>query len=314
MLFVLIKTYFLIFLGWIMGFLSKKGEELSLYLSKLLVWILVPLSIVYSILNASPSDLQSLWVLLPLIGILLTNLFISSVYATKNGMDKPQKGAIVSTTAFSNTIFLPLGIFGSLFPSHYPLLSFLAFFLSIIFDIFRAVLLAHYSPRATSNKKVILAILKYPPLIAMFVSSILWLFGTYKLSSGLSIFFNVIKETSTSLGLITVGTGVSMCKLNKKWINHSIFVASLRLVFSPTLAGLIVLIIPMTPVEMTFIMIEAGMPPAAMNVVNAKYFDIDMGLSATAVMLSTLLLMFSLPFLLLCVPLTSFGSSHLWIF
>jgi len=297
-LYVLIKTYSLIAIGWFIGYISKKGKLISTILARFLIWVLFPLSIMFSVSNATMSDFESSWVVVPLMLLMFICIGISWKYA--KDMEKPQKGAIITTSAFSNILFIPLGIFGSLYPEYFSVLTFLAFILTIISNILRAIVSVYYSPKTSSIWEVLGGTLKYPPMIAMIFGFILW-FSNIKL--GPNSFFSGIKELTTILGLMTVGTGVSTFKPNKNRIKHALFVASLRLGLSPFIAFWIIMIIRPSPLESTFLIIEAGMPPAALNVANARIFEMDTELAATTVLVSTLFLLMTLPVLLYLAPL-----------
>ncbi len=285
----------MVFLGYGMrrSGLLKYGDAKSL--NKIVVNLAIPSLIFLALYRIEISIIPSLMPI-PLICIIIG--FISGLIAyfwgKFKGYSKETRWSIMLPVIMLNSGFLgypiALGVFGVnglIRAIFYDMGSI------IVFIGMGIILLAIFGG---SKREVIKRALLFPPLWGI----ILGLLANYfNFSIGFVVSDVLTFLSGAAIPLIMISLGLSLeFKGIKEHLSDAAFVSTVRLIISPALAVLIVILFGLSGLERTVTIIEAAMPSAMLSVVLAITYDLDIKLTASCVFFSTILSLITLPLIL----------------
>jgi predicted permease len=289
--------YLLILIGYLIARLSGKGKPFNHYLTALLIRLLVPLLVIYSLVTTSGeviAEFPSIVLLAVLIHLL--GLGVMYVRLMRSGIDNATKGVLYLSATFGNALFIPLPLVVMFIgESGIPFV--------IVFSITQLVLLATLgsfigfvsSKRNIRWKDLAKRVLAFPPLLAAVLAATLALMD-FTLPDPLAAMLSYSGALTSHLALVSVGLGVGT-GFSFNHVRSSLEVVAVRQVIVPIMVAPILLLSSLQPTAFEILFLEALMPTAVLVVPYASAFGLDTERTATIVTLGTLLLIPVLPFL-----------------
>jgi auxin efflux carrier (AEC) len=293
------ETILAIILLILIGYIAKKvgllKPEDSITLNKIVINVAIPALIFLAMFSA---DLSNMNVLIPITMICIVTGILSGLivylFSRARGYSKKTKWTLVGTSTLFNSGFLGypvvLGVFGAeglVRAVFYDIGSTILFLsLGILF-----ILL--FGGKYTS---IIRRTLLFPPLWGIILGI---LANLLNLDPGV-ITLNVLKYLSgAAIPIIMISLGLSLEVGGlKNYLGAASLVSVIRLIISPIIAILMVIILGLNGLEGTVTVIEAGMPSAMLSLVLAASYDLDIKAAAACIFLSTVLSLISLPILI----------------
>lgn len=291
-----VQTIISIILMVILGYLLRrwgilKAEDAQ-SLNKIVVNVAIPSMIFLAMYDVDLSILPSLTPI-PLVCILvaLTTSTIAYTWTKLRKLPKKTRWSIIIPSAMLNSGFLgypiSLGVFGSqglvraIFYDMGSILVFISFGIILLF-IFGG-----------KYQDIIKRTLTFPPLwgiilgiTANFISLPLGLLGENIL--------NYLSGAAIPLIMISLGLSLEFRGI-KEYFTYAALVSFVRLILSPLIAFLIVLIIGLTGLERNITILEAAMPSAMLSLVLALNYNLEFKLTASCVFFSTIMSLITLP-------------------
>ena len=293
------ETILAIILLILIGYTAKKvgllKPEDSITLNKIVINVAIPSLIFLTMFSA---DLSNMKVLIPITMICIVTGILSGLivylFSRAKGYSKKTKWTLVGTSTLFNSGFLGypvvLGVFGAeglVRAVFYDMGSTILFLsLGILF-----ILL--FGGKYTS---ILRRTLLFPPLWGIILGI---LANLLNLNPGV-IPLNVLKYLSgAAIPIIMISLGLSLEVGGlKNYLGAASLVSVIRLVISPIIAILMVIILGLNGLEGTVTVVEAGMPSAMLSLVLAASYDLDIKAAAACIFLSTVLSLISLPILI----------------
>lgn len=294
-----LETILAIILMVLLGYILRRWEILkaedAASLNKIVVNVAIPSMIFLAMYTANLSVLPSL-IPIPLVCILVAIItaIIAYIWTRLKKFPKKTRWSIILPSAMLNSGFLgypiSLGIFGTdglIRAIFYDTGSI------IVFIMFGIILIFIFGGRYQDIVKIALI---FPPLWGI----ILGLMANY-LSLPLDFIIEDVMKylAGAAIPLIMISLGLSLeFKGIKENFESAAMVSVVRLILSPVLAFLIVLILGISGLERSVTILEAAMPSAMLSVVLAIKYNLNVKLTASCVFLSTILSLLTLPIII----------------
>lgn len=290
------------------GFIFRKinilKSEDSRPLVVFLLYITQPFLIIMSFQGKtySPDILGSLGITFLFASIIMIiMIFLSGAVFAKTKLDKRQKGVYIFASAFPNCGYLGLPLLSMLF-SQSEYLPDMLIYASIFITAYNIINWTVGIYIISGDKKYISlknAFLNPASLALMIALPLFFLkININDISPKVADVFNMIGQMTTPLSMTIFGIKLAEMPLKKIFASVHVFMASfLKLIAMPLIMfGLLLFFkdIIETPVIYVLILISA-MPTAANTVANADRFNGDSLTAAKCMLLSTLLLIITLP-------------------
>lgn len=289
--------YLLILVGYLLSRVSGKVFTFGKLLNSLLINLLLPLLVLYTLLNTSGQVLAELFAI---IGIaVLAHVLggaIMLVRLRKSKLERRAQGALILCAAYINSIFLPIPLVLILIgPEGIPIVA--------LFSVVQVTLLAFLGPivgsayggRKSDWRSAAKKVLLFPPLLAVFLALGLIGFGVVLptvLTSGLFLSGTL----TTYLALLEVGISVGH-RFSLVDARTAIDAILVRQLVVPAIVITLLLFMGLSEVTTKVLILEAMMPSAVTTVVYAAGLNLDSELTATVVTVGTLLLLPAIPIL-----------------
>ncbi len=291
--------YSFIIIGYLVARLSGKGKMVNKHLNSLLINVLVPILIFYSLLTSTPTSLVEIPIYIVitlaihLLGPVLMFLRLRGVE-----INNQTKGSLLIGSTFTNSIFLPLPLALMFFgPTAVSFVILFSLTQMILFVTFGSIMGATFGGKEAGWKKIARDAITFPPFLAAILSLIL-LGLNAGLPSELAVVLSYNSPLTTYLALISVGLGVGV-RFSLADVRTALNVVAIRQLIIPLLVLPIILFSTLSQVPIQVLILESLMPPAILAVVYVSGFDLDVEIASTIVTVGHLLLLPFIPILAL---------------
>jgi predicted permease len=295
----LVLFYGLIVAGYLIAQLSGKGKIVNKYLNSLLINILVPILIFYSLLTSTPTTLVEIPIFL-VITLTIHLLGLALIYLRLRGRDinNQTKGALFICSTFTNALFIPLPlVLIFLGPTAVPFVIMFSLTQLILLVTLGSFMGATFGGKEAGWKQIAKDTATFPPFLAAILSLIL-LGLSVGLPPDLTVILSYNSPLTTYLALISVGLGVGV-RFSLTDVRTALNVIAIRQLIIPLLVLPIILFSTLSQLPIQVLILESLMPPAVLAVVYASGFDLDVEIASTTVTVGTLLLLPLVPILAL---------------
>lgn len=286
-----------IVIGYAIAKISGRGQEVNKYLIALLVNLLVPILVIYSLLTSSLETLVEIpLVLLAALIVHLSGTLIMYIRLRNSTIENRRKGVLLLCSTFQNALFIPLPL-AILFIGEQAVPFVIMFSLTqmLLLVSLGSMIGSRYSDTGTNWRSMTEQWLKFPPFIAVLLAILLLLVGVTLPSEVVSILsFN--GTITTYLSLVTVGLGIGT-RFSRVDVIGGLEVAAVRQLIVPIMIVILLFLFALSDLATKVVFIEALMPPAVFTVVFAGGLKLDTESAATAVTIGTLLLLPVVPIL-----------------
>lgn len=285
----------LVILGYSLRRLGLLKFEDAQSLNKIVINLAIPALIFLSLYKIDTSIIPFL-IPIPFICILIGVFsgLIAYIWTKIRGYSKKTRWSIMVPAVLVNSGFLgypiTLGVFGT---DGLVRAIFYDWGTMMVFIIMGVVLLLIFGG---STKDILKRTLMFPPLWAV-ILGFLFNYANIPLGYVVSDVLNYLSGAAIPLIMISLGLSLEFKGIKEYFVDAS-FVSILRLLISPLMAFLIVMIFGLSGLDRTVTIIEASMPPAMFSVVLAITYELDVKLTAACVFFSIILSLITLPIVL----------------
>jgi predicted permease len=289
--------YGFIIAGYLIARLSGKGQIIYKHLNSLLINILVPILIVYSLLTSTPTSSVEIPIYF-VIALTIHLLGPALVYFRLRGREisNQTKGSLFICSTFNNALFVPLPLaLMFLGPTALPYVIMFSLTQMILFVTVGSVMGATFGGKRAGWKKITRDAVIFPPFLAATIA-LAFLGLNIGLPPDLSLILSYNSPLTTYLALISVGLGLGV-RFSLADVRTALNVVVVRQLIIPLLILPIILISTLSIIPAQVLFLESLMPPAILAVVYASGFDLDVEIASTTVTVGTLLLLPLIPFL-----------------
>lgn len=279
----------------IIGYISRKrkilNSELNKGLSNVLLYITLPLQIIYSFNKTFSQDMLNNSLIILIIAI-VTHMVsvVLGLYIFKKYPENKEK-VLRYILIFSNcgfmgypvlkSVFGDAGIFyGSIYNIPFTVLMW-----TIGITIFNGKTEGNKIKKAIINPGIIATVIGF----AIFILSV-------KLPDPLKITLDSVGSMTTPLSMLIIGSALAETKIRDIFTDFSIYyVTFLRLMLLPGLTLLSLKLLGIHGIPLVVIVVLVGMPAAANTVVFSEKYDGDSVFASKAIFVSTILSMLTIP-------------------
>ena len=284
----------MILLGYLLKILGVLREKDAYSLNKVVVNIAIPSLIFNSIYNSEISTISAL-LKMPLVSVTISFLvgIMAFIWTKMAYYDKRRAWSVILPAAMVNSGFMGypvvLGVFGDAGLLRAILYDMGSVFVFLIMGIILAFIFGK------DYKRILKRTLFFPPLWALFLGVIF-----NALSLPLGIISNVIGYLSgAAIPLIMISLGLSLnFKVIRSSLKDAAIVSIFKLLISPLLATLLIILFLFSNLEKSVAIIEAAMPSAMLSMVLSIENNLDINLTAACVFMSTALSLITLPLII----------------
>ncbi|MHA2056997.1 MAG: AEC family transporter [Candidatus Thorarchaeota archaeon] len=289
--------YGFIITGYLVARLSGKGKIANKHLNSILINILVPILIFYSLLTSTPTVLVEIPIFL-VITLVIHFLGPALIYLRLRNreINDQTKGSLYICSTFTNALFVPLPLaLMFLGPTAVPFVVMFSLTQMILFVTFGSIMSATFGGKEAGWKKIARDAVTFPPFLAAILSIIL-LGLNIGLPTDLATILSYNSPFTTYLALVSVGLGVGV-RFSLADVRTALNVVAIRQLIIPLLVLPIILFSTLSQIPIQVLFLESLMPPAILTVVYASGFDLDVEIASTTVTVGTLLLLPLIPIL-----------------
>ncbi|SIS39665.1 AEC family transporter [Salimicrobium flavidum] len=278
------------------GFVIQKRARLDIRsVSTVGMYIMLPCLVFETFYNA---ELNRDYIMMLVFSLLLLFiiLIMNKIYAWMKGYGASTESALILSTAFMNS-----GNYGS------PIILFAfgeqGFIYAISLMVMQAIIMnffgVYYAAKGTAGLKMaFLSVLKMPPTYAVLIAMIMKFTG---MSIGGNVMGTIELVAAATVPTIMVVLGMQLAEISVKsleWTKIS-YAATVRLVASPLIAFMLVLLLPMSNLMASVLVVQAAMPSAATTTIYAVQFDSRPELVSGITLVTTLFSIVTIPLLLM---------------
>ncbi|MEM2896960.1 MAG: AEC family transporter [Candidatus Bathyarchaeia archaeon] len=273
-------------IGLILKFLNLYG--CSKPLEVLVNYVMLPSLIISGLIKLQIEDLNEMYPMVFFaLFICIVGVSISLILVKCSSLRNEDKGAIVLLSAFHNAIFLPFPIILSVFND----IAYAVFYanasnmacLSI-----GAILGAYYGADNASSSETLISTIKFPPFLALLIAlSIIVL--KIELFDGLAIALELAGKPTSYLMLILLGMQLPTEISFSKFFTPLVIVAFVRFIVSPSIGVFLSSAFNLNEVAKGSLIIETSMPPALTNLVIISRYGLNVKMSSTIILLTTVI-------------------------
>ncbi len=198
------------------------------------------------------------------------------------GLESRQRAAVVLASVFQNCIFLPLPLFLLVWGDVVPVVAYSVGFNLLLPAAVPLVVSAYTTGLRVSA--IVRGYLTFPPFYGLLAGLATFLLGLPQPSYAVHVYRAAAEATLLSFILV----GSSIARLWPPRLDRGVAIATAwRLVASPLLHYALALVLGMRGLELVCMMIESVMPPATMNLVFCRVYNLDDGVVASTIITTT---------------------------
>lgn len=257
-------------------------------LTDLVFYILLP-ALVLDVMWQAPLDMNSVKISLTALSSIAVSLGLMWLCITFLTISKPQKGALLIAATFPNSTYLglpvtaqALGDWSQAIVLKYDLFACTPTVLII------GVLIAHYFGDNKSDIHPFRELLKVPPLWALAIAVLLNATGIQQ-PIQVHNALNILAGGVVPLMLIALGMSIRWDTIRLKYLPLLLPVCVIALFIAPLVAYTTATALQLPAETLTTAVILAAMPTMIFGIVICERYQLDSGLYAAAVFLTTLL-------------------------
>jgi len=274
----------LILLGYVLKHFGLLESRDSVVLSKIVLNITLPALLFINLVDANITESM---LSLPLYGLMVSFvcLIIALVFSSLRGYSKSRTWTIMIACAMMNTGFLGfpivLGVFGD-----YGFIHAIFFDLSttILFVVFGILLVSRFGG---DTRTVFKHILSFIPLWAV-ILALVFNFLNIGLPFVINNSLNYLSDATIFLIMISLGLNLDFNNVGEM-LSDSIFVSIVRLVVSPLIIFMILMMLGVKGMGFNVAVLESGMATAMNAMVLSLTYDLDTKLMSSLIFTDTVL-------------------------
>lgn len=321
----LLIVYIMISVGIIWRFSKFYKPKYGKWITTITIWFFFPVNIISSF-SSIESFAGEMIIIVTVIAVIVHIASFLSIHLISRDKPPEEVGARVLCSTFPNSLLFPFPIILAILGSSALIYASIFVFIAMILRNSLGVLLGiWYNPDSANTldndqkapfmdiKKIMVNLLKFPPLLAVIAGFVLHalvgpkMIGDFFALPGL----NIVKPISLYGALIIVGISfreVDQLHPRNLFSKEVFHVSSVRFLIAPLVTLLFLVILQVRePVVAITLLIQGMAPPAVMNIMYGKFFNLkedEISLLITSLtILALVLLPLELLILLILFPL-----------
>lgn len=262
-------------------------------LTDLVFYILLP-ALVLDVMWRAPLNIDSLKISITALSSIFVSLLLMWIIVRFLNINKAQKGALLIAATFPNSTYLglpvtaqALGDWSQAIVLQYDLFACTPVVLTV------GILIAHHFGDSSSEIHPIRELTKVPPLWALLIACLLNL-GNIPQPTAIHNALGILGGGVVPLMLIALGMSIRWDTLKLKYIPALLPVCVIALIIAPIVASTVGTALQLPPNTFMTSVILAAMPTMIFGIVLCERYQLDSGLYAAAVFLTTALSIASL--------------------
>ena len=297
----------LMFLGWIARRRNMISETGTTELTRVLISIIYPALVFYSITRLSPQQLAANWIM-PVMALTIaaTGLALGLLALRWIKVDRRRAGAFLFQSTINNYLFLPLPLVLMLWGSEGVALL---VFSSIGFELTVwtvGVFLFNRNSRLADGLRIMFS----PPLIALIIA-VIWICvrdltplklpDIALLRRAVELIYfgsDVVGRATIGVSMIVAGSRIAALCLKSITDPHVWLLSVLRLIVVPVILIFILQLIPMDELAKDILIVVAVMPAAVASLIFSERFNGDTNFVAATLLVTHLGAIITVPLLL----------------
>ncbi|MDT8859206.1 AEC family transporter [Alkalihalobacillus sp. MEB130] len=293
---IFIQVVLPVFFVFIIGFTVQKWKKIDIKpVSTVAIYIMTP-CLVFRTFYSSNLDIQSFYMVIFSIILLMSLIIINKVYAKIMNYNQSMESGMILSTAFMNA-----GNYGA------PIILFAygeqAFAYAVMFLVLQSIIMncfgVYYAAKGKAGFGVaVKEVFKMPATYAVVVGLFLKL-TSISLPDNLLVTVDIIAEAAIPTVMIILGMQLARIPWGGFEWGKVIYSTVIRLLLSPAIAYGITLLLPMDPLMAKVLIVSAAMPSAATIVMYAVQFDAHPKLVSSVTLVSTIISVITLTLLLI---------------
>lgn len=257
-------------------------------LTDLVFYILLP-ALVLNVMWLAPLNIDSIKISITALSSLLASLALMWIVVHFLKVNRSQKGALLIAATFPNATYMglpvtaqALGDWSQAIVLKYDLFACTPMVLTI------GILIAHHFGESNTEVHPIRELAKVPPLWALALAVVL---NIANISQPIAIHngLDILAGGVVPLMLIALGMSIRWDTLQLKYLPALIPVSAIALVIAPIIAYLTATALHLPAATLTTAVILAAMPTMIFGIVICERYQLDGGLYAAAIFLTTVL-------------------------
>jgi len=287
-----------VLLIFLFGYLVQIWKKIDIKsISVVAIYVMTP-ALVFRTFYTATIDLQYAYMVLFSMILLFALIVINKLYAWKMKYSASLESGMILSTAFMNS-----GNYGA------PIILFAygqaGFEYAVSLLVLHAIMMnffgVYYAARGISGvKTAVKAVLTMPATYAVIVA-IFFKMINLKVPENLFSAIDIVAEATIPTVMIILGMQLAKIEWGSFEWGKIYYASFVRLIVSPLIAWLLVLIIPMDPLLAKVLIVTAAMPSAATTVMYAVEFDAEPRLVSSVTLITTLLSIVTVTILLIIV-------------
>ncbi len=290
---VVLPLLLLVVVGYLLKMRKFFSETTLKQMNKLVFTLLIPASLLKSILTSSIQDaLQSKYLLFVLTGV--AGMILSGILLGEKLCERQdQKGVMAQAIFRGNTVLFGIPVVSMLYPNESIVLTTSMIAIVVpIFNLCAVVSLQLHAGMKTDLKSLFLSVLKNPMVIATLSGFTIKLLG-FELPTAVLKTVTEIGNAANPIGLIVLGASFELPAISENIKKLSI-IAVMRMIFWPLVMMSLAIFLGYRGIELATVMVLFGAPTAVSSFATAVQMKGDGALASQAVMLTTALSVFTI--------------------
>lgn len=290
---VVLPLLLLVVVGYLLKMRKFFSETTLKQMNKLVFTLLIPASLLKSILTSSIQDaLQPKYLLFVLAGV-AGMIFSGILLGEKLCERQDQKGVMAQAIFRGNTVLFGIPVVSMLYPNESIVLTTSMIAIVVpIFNLCAVVSLQLHAGMKTDLKSLLLSVLKNPMVIATLSGFAVKLAG-FELPGAVLKTITEIGNAANPIGLIVLGASFELPAISENIKKLSI-IASMRMIVWPLVMMSLAILLGYRKIELATVMVLFGAPTAVSSFATAVQMKGDGALASQAVMLTTALSVFTI--------------------
>ncbi len=283
---VVLPLLLLVAVGYLLKMNKFFSENTLKQMNKLVFTLLVPASLLKSIVTSSLQDaLKSDYLVFVLLGA--AAMIFSGVFLGEKLCERQdQKGVMAQAIFRGNTVLFGIPVISMLYPDQSIVLTTSMIAIVVpIYNLCAVVVLQLHAGMKTDIISLIAKVLKNPMVIATLCGFAIKLAGI-QLPSAVLKTVTEISNAANPIGLIVLGASFELPAISENIKKLSV-IAAMRLVVCPALMLVLAVLLGYRQMELATVMVLFGAPTAVSSFATAVQMKGDGSLASQAVMLTT---------------------------
>ncbi|MBQ4343458.1 MAG: AEC family transporter [Erysipelotrichaceae bacterium] len=290
---VVLPLLLLVVVGYLLKLRKFFSDTTLKQMNKLVFTLLIPASLLKSILTSSIQDaLQPKYLLFVLAGV--AGMILSGILLGEKLCERQdQKGVMAQAIFRGNTVLFGIPVVSMLYPNESIVLTTSMIAIVVpIFNLCAVVSLQLHAGMKTDFKSLLISVLKNPMVIATLSGFTLKLLGV-EVPAAILKTVTEIGNAANPIGLIVLGASFELPAISENIKKLSI-IALMRMILWPVIMMSLAIFLGYRGIELATVMVLFGAPTAVSSFATAVQMKGDGALASQAVMLTTALSVFTI--------------------